>query len=1053
MKTWNPEQKQAIELRHQNILVSASAGSGKTGVLVQRLVDLVTIDRIELDEILAMTFSEDAANEMKKRLSKEISSLLSNEKDEEKKAYLFKQLSKLSNAHISTIHSFCYSIIKEFYYLIDLTSTRISNLCDESKQQLYKNQALETVIETMLKEKNKSFSLLVSMLSNRPEDLQSVKDTILKTADMADSQSDPEKWLDLCKRNYEDDIFEKDSQLSRVFMDYWHGRLTLYIQAMESLVTQFHEHYPKEEKRYHTLMKKMDVLPKMNLSSFDEIRDAVLVCAKMPLPTSPDASNLTFKENRELIQQIEDEIISVPPQEIMKKMTSSIKEAVFCLIECVRMYLKSYETIKIDNEVIDFSDMEHFALKILKEHEEAAQHYRLLFKEIMVDEFQDSNDVQDELVHLICQKNNVFRVGDVKQSIYGFRHALPSIMQSYKEKEDEWNHVIRFNKNYRSDASIVEFNNLLFQILMNIEGFDSLPFKEEDLSQIGLESQKEKNHPIVFHALNPQLKSYDNEKINKDIYKAEYIAHEILNQLDQYDFKDFAILVRNNAKMDVLKNVFEKYNIPYYMNHKSGFYESRSIQILISALNAFFDPQDDIHFAALLTSIYFNFSSNDLANLSIQKKGSFYETLRETHPECLNDFEQIRSKERISDLILACFNWNDFYQSCSLQDQTNCDYFYQLALDYEKNNSCELSSFIYYLDSLKQQKTAQTSTIGKNDNVVRFMSIHNSKGLEFPVVYLWSSSSLRKMEMSDMVLCDNELGIGFTIMELPYRNTFKSYQRIAIEQKKNRDEIEEELRILYVATTRAKKELHIVDFVDPKLDLTKPMNYSKINARKGTTSWILQSLMSIKCDDLFEFRKVSAMWETTPLKKSEKNNVTIKKYQEETRIEILSPSETETTSFEVQPLTFFGQEGRNYGTLIHTYIQHLENRVWEEKDLQEIAQFYELELNKKVIHDLMTLNSNEIFNNLRKSQIYHEYPFLVKIDETLFTGAMDFLAIDEIITLIDFKSDLVSDEKILSERYQPQMDIYVQALHHLFPEKKVVAYLYSFHLAQMIQVI
>ena len=209
-KQWNEAQKEAITTRHSNILVSASAGSGKTGVLVQRLVELVTLDHIEIDEILAMTFSEDAASEMKKRLSKEINQLVLNEKDENNQKYLFSQLSKLSNAHISTIHSFCYSIIKDYYYLLGLSAKRISNLCVESTQKIYQNQALEEVMTIKQQEKNDSFYRLCAMLSSRPENLQPVKDIILKTASMADSQSDPEMWLNEALEGYASDTFEKE---------------------------------------------------------------------------------------------------------------------------------------------------------------------------------------------------------------------------------------------------------------------------------------------------------------------------------------------------------------------------------------------------------------------------------------------------------------------------------------------------------------------------------------------------------------------------------------------------------------------------------------------------------------------------------------------------------------------------------------------------------------------------------------------------------------------------------------------------------------------------
>ena len=1052
-KQWNEAQKEAITTRHRNILVSASAGSGKTGVLVQRLVELVILDHIEIDEILAMTFSEDAASEMKKRLSKEINQLVLNEKDENNRQYLFSQLSKLSNAHISTIHSFCYSIIKDYYYLLGLSAKRISNLCVESTQKIYQDQALEEVMAIKQKEKKHSFYQLCAMLSSRPENLQPVKDIILKTASMADSQSDPEIWLDEALAAYNLDTFEKDTKVRQVFLDYWKGKLQTYQQCFDTIRQQFEEHYPDEEKKIHAFYKKYDLIRDIHLvSDFDEFSKQILVCAKQPVPTSPDSQNIFYKEARDEIIAIEDEVLAVPPTDVMKKMTHEIIDIVSELIDCVRLYFKHYEAIKNEKEVIDFSDMEHMALRLLKEFPRVAEHYRSLFKEIMVDEFQDSNDVQDELVRLICREDNVFRVGDVKQSIYGFRHALPQIMQSYKEKEDAYNKVIRFNKNYRSDATIVEFNNVLYEILMNIEGFDSLPFKSEDLSEIGLASQKEDNQPIVFHALDPNLKTYADEKINKDIYKAEYIAHEIIRQSKDHEFKDFAVLVRSNAKMEVLKKVFEKYHIPYYMNQKSGFYESRSIQILLSMLNALCDPENDFHFAAILTSIFFQFDSDSLAKISQKKNKSYYQCLKEQTPQVLHEFERIRnSSYTIRQMIQECFKWNHFYDTCSFQDQTNCDYFYELACDYEENISCECINFLTYIDSLKDQQTAQTSTIGKNDNVVRFMSIHNSKGLEFPIVYLWSTSHMKKMELSDMVLCDNELGIGMNIMQFPYRNVFKSYQRIAIEHKKNRDELEEELRILYVATTRAKKQLHIVDFLDPKLDIDHGITYSKVNARKGTTSWILQAMNHLHKDHLFRIHYVDHLWETAPLEKMKTSASLLPRYKDTQVIEILSPSETETIDFGVHPLSFRDSDAAHRGTTYHAYLEHLPSVPWNETLIHEISAKYHLDMDDRLLFDLMKLNQNEIFRSLQHTQIYHEYPFLVQDGTTILHGYMDFLSIGDVITLIDFKSDAVEDESILIDRYTSQLTAYTKACRLLFKDKMIRTYIYSFSLSEMIE--
>lgn len=1057
-KHWNPEQLQAIELRQKNILVSASAGSGKTGVLVQRLSDLVTKDHIGLDEILAMTFSEDAANEMKKRLSGEISTLVQNETDPSMKAFLSQQLSKLPSSHISTIHSFCYSIIKENYYLLGLSLDRVSHLCEPSTQTIFQNQALQIVLETQQKQCDDSFVRLCSLLSSRPEDMHSLEDTILKVANMANSQANPQAWLTLAKQNYQVESFSS-SQVYQVFKDYWHSQIIMYLQAFYDIETLFYEHWPNEEKRFATFMKKKE---QANLiqpnASFHEVRFQVMACARLPLPTSPDASNENYKQYREIIQKIEDLFLSVPESETMASMIQSIQPLVEKLIECVEQFFEEYEAIKSKEACIDFSDMEHFALEILHQFPEVQNRYRQQFKQIMVDEFQDSNDVQDELVHLICQPNNVFRVGDVKQSIYGFRHALPSIMQSYKEKEDHLNTVIRFNKNYRSDATIVEFNNVLYEILMNIDGFNSLPFKQEDLSAIGMDSQKENNSPIVFHALNPEtIRTYEDERIKKDEYKASYIAHLVLEQkrLGKYDFKDMAVLVRSNAKMEILKQTFERLNIPYYMNQKTGFYSSRSIQILMSTLNCMIHPHDDIDFVAMLTSSYFNFTSEQLAQLALQreKKESYYSVCSRVMPKLLDYFDQLRfSKLSLSEMITELFKWNNFYDSCSLQDQTNCDLFFQLAIDHETNVSLQIDSFLTKLKQTSTEETAQTSTIGKGENVVRFMSIHNSKGLEFPVVFLWSTSLMSKKEASDFVICDNELGLGLKFMDESTRQVLPTYQRLAIEHKQNRDEIEEEIRILYVATTRAKKEMHIVDFLNPKLDIEHSINYSKINDRKGTTSWILQSLASQGYDHLFQIQHVDVMWQNMALQKPQTQPSQVLRYPKTNLITYVSPSRKEHTHFEARPLNLNLKDLTQKGKTLHKLVELLPLSEWNEELIYQTAQKYQLQVTSSMIHQLLVLNQNPLFQTCLKQQVYREYPFIVQTEKEVLHGFMDFLAIEDKITLIDFKSDTRITEQDLLERYTSQIKAYEIALAQLFPLKQVVSYLYSFELNEFILV-
>ncbi len=374
---------------------------------------------------------------------------------------------------------------------------------------------------------------------------------------------------------------------------------------------------------------------------YDGLREAVIAMAKIAIPTTPDKENLNYTALRKQCVEIEDLIAAFYPEAVMVSDAAAMLPLVQKLVNCVLAYMEIYEKIKEAHEVIDFSDMEHMALKILHANNGyVASLYRNQFKEIMVDEFQDSNDVQDELVLSITRGNNVFRVGDVKQSIYGFRYASPAIMQGYKELNDELNELIVFKKNYRSSETIVRFNNVLYEKLMNVDGFKSLPFLNEDLASIGGPWQQKVLKPICFHALNyKDITEGMEADTNKDELKASYIANQILEikEREGYQFKDFVVLVRGNAKMEVLKKVFDEINLPCTMNSKHGFYESYGIQILLSALTCFINPRDDLNFTAILTSPFFNMSSEALADLKLSRQNQehFYDTLKRLKPDAL----------------------------------------------------------------------------------------------------------------------------------------------------------------------------------------------------------------------------------------------------------------------------------------------------------------------------------------------------------------------------------------------------------------------------------
>lgn len=1053
MSRWNPQQQKAIEARNKNILVSASAGSGKTGVLVQRLSELVLKDHIQISEILAMTFTEDAAGEMKKRLSKQITDLIKKENDEKQRTFLKKQLSLLSEAHISTIHSFCLSILKEFYYVIDFSMKRVENILTED-EALYKRKAVDKAIDLALKRNDENFLKLNLFISENPANTFTLKELILKVAEAATSHADPKLWLQEALNEYQiqQDIKIAPTSSYLMFLNYYQTQIQMYMETLEAMTQSYYEHEIKEKHLNQLLYKKEQAQALLTTEKdVDELRKHIQFLSKLKLDKPADS---TCASLRETLFSIENELLSYP---VLSEMIEDLHECaplVQSLILCVNDFLDEYDKIKQINECIDFSDMEHYALAILKKNNhEVAKIYQSRFKQIMVDEFQDTNDVQDELVSLIAREDNVFRVGDVKQSIYRFRHAMPSIMQHYKNLEDDQNECIIFNRNYRSSETLVEFNNVLFEILMNVPGFNSLPFGEEDRVEVGQEAQKKIQKPVIFHALDKDLKSYENEKIKKDDYKAKYIAYlvEEIRKEGQYDYKDMAVLAAGNQTLSHIRQILNDYRIPTYMKSKSGFFTNPSVQILLCTLNACLEPNNDIDFVGMLTSPFFNFSSSDLANIasSKDKNQSYYAYLKETQPQLLDSFEQLRKMNSISQMMTQCFCWNHFYdEHCSAVDKTNLDLLFDKAIQYENNTSSRLDSFLNAVSEWSEQDSQEASTIGKKDNVVRLMTIHGSKGLEFPVVFLWCQSSYKNMDITPKVICDNQLGLGMKIMKFPSRYIRNTLPRIAIEYKQNREDLEESIRVLYVATTRAKDEMHCIDFVN--LDKMKtPMNTTVLNSRKGSSSLIIQSLLNKNIPHLFQVHPVTQLWTNTYAQTVISPTVKpLPAYHFESAYSLVSP--TSDYSDDLAPINLSMPLRNNYGNEFHKMIEKLSLFPWTENQIIALANRLGCSEIKHLIHDLLALQENNIFKTCMQGKIYHEYPFMIQKDHEIINGFMDFVSFfDDRIYLIDFKTDFVSENELI-HRHKKQLDLYQEALHTLFPNKNIVAYLYSNYLKKMI---
>ncbi|MDE6475425.1 MAG: UvrD-helicase domain-containing protein [Erysipelotrichaceae bacterium] len=1069
MPTWNKQQQKAIYTKKKNIVVSASAGSGKTTVLIARLIDLVLKDRISIENILAMTFSEAAANEMKKRLASELHKLLETTQDQEERDYISQQLTNIQTAYISTIHSFCLSIVQKYYYCIGLDAKRVQNILDASVASLYQQEAMQIALQKQFTSYDSIFHELSSMFSSKPHDYQELSKMVQALASLASSQPDSDKWLQKAIESYTNTTSIQD--YPPLIMAYFFDYLTTQTCRYHSLLQQLRDilvyRYEDQDKKINQLDKKITAFPSLEEAlqqkDYMQFKTAFIAICHLIPPTSPSEKDEFCKSIRKQIIDLEDMLVGqLFDASSFIKDNQYLQPYITRFIAICKDYKEAYASIKQREKVIDFDDMEHFALAILQANNGAiAKQYQELFIEIMVDEFQDSNDVQNALIQLICRENNVFRVGDIKQSIYGFRHAKPQLMRGLMENQGPMDEVIYLSNNYRSKKMIVDFNNILFKNLMNTEGFDCHYTKEDDV-ETGIPAQLEDNMPIVFHAINEQqIAEETNSIFSKDQWKASYISNQIMQmkQLEKKNWKDFVVLVRNNAQKDILKEAFDELQIPYFIDIKHGFYQSNAVQVILSFLKACLSPHDNLSFVAMLSSPFIRLSFEELAHAKLHKQtNESYYTYFQQHPftefEKIQEFIQLIHTLPLSTMLNKLYDYQNFYhQHTTLQEKTNLDLLFEKAVRFEQSEGMGTIAFLNHIEHLKSVQTAQAIPIGGEADVVRVMSIHQSKGLQFPVVFLLSNTSQAQKTLHDFMLFDDELGVSMKAMDFPQRFVRTSIQRIAMEHKKNREELEEEMRILYVATTRAQQQMHIVDCIK-KLDLyEKQLSMTSIYERGGYSSWILQTFLQEE-HPLFQIKKIDTMWkqqihqtQSAPLYEL----TSYKQPWEPWKITTASKTKESHSSkhLDLHPPTLFTR-----GIALHKLIEQLGKLPWDKEHIQQIATQINYELTPRDISALQHLANNPLYQQAQTySSLYHELPYMVNDQDEILHGFMDFVAIqDNECIIIDFKTDYVETEEILKERYADQMLTYKQAMHILYPDINIQTFLYSLHFHKEIKI-
>ena len=892
-------------------------GSGKTAVLVERIINKIVNEKIDIDKLLVVTFTNAAASEMRARIMDAIYKYLEEKPEDE---HMQKQTILMGKSNICTIHSFCLDVIKNNFYEISISPN--FRIGDQTEIELLKQEVLEDMFEEKYIEENKEFLDLINTYTNYRGD-EPLKEIILKIHRFIQASPFPEEWLEKkieefnLKQNLETDF--SNTAWGKILINVFEDDLYSCIIELKSIKKDLDKFIELEKfsKTISSDIEKLEEL-KSNTDSWDKLYE---LSNSLKWDTWPRDSKIVIeqkeiaKEKRDNVKKkfskIRDKILICDSRRANEDI-SSMYNIMYAIKNIIIEFIQKYQEAKKEKNIVDFSDIEHFALKILLEKKEdkyiptkTAEKYMEKFEEIAIDEYQDSNLVQEYILNAVSRGNNTFMVGDVKQSIYKFRQARPELFinkyEAYKLKEQKNENdslKIQLFKNFRSRKNVLDITNFVFENIMSKQLGD-INYDEKEYLNLGAnfeEPQEECNFAGKTELAIIDLKEAEdeqkeeNENIEDIVIEAKLVADKIQELINSkykvYDkkigyrdisYKDIVILLRATSNLaPIYERELNNLNIPVFSDVGTQYLETVEIQTIMSVLKIIDNPMQDIPLVSVLRSPIGKFDDNDLIQIKLQgshkKYDYFYEILLEASKneklpinKKIRDFlEQLEKwrKQReylaLDELIWQIYLDTGYYNYVSLMPngvlrQANLNILFEKAKEYEKSTFKSLFNFINFIDKLKTNNGDMDSAklIGENEDVVRIMSIHKSKGLEFPVVFLCSTAKKFNMQdLNDNILLHQDIGIGPKYIDYERRIEYNTLAKTAIAEKIKTETISEEMRILYVALTRAKEKLIITGLSKDiekeqkkKKDLLETYNEKNINPNilknyKSYLDWI-----------------------------------------------------------------------------------------------------------------------------------------------------------------------------------------------------------------------
>ncbi len=1130
---WTNEQQHAIDVRDKNILVSAAAGSGKTAVLVERIITLIKQGEIRLDKLLITTFTVAAAGEIRERILKSLTEHLNRNPNDGEMA---EQIALFDKATIGTIHSFCQAILRNNFYKTPLPAD--FKIADEAQLELLKEEVLSEVIEEEYEKADEAFLAFAEGYCPGKDD-SSLRAIIKQLHNYSTATKDPIGWLEGCM-----DLYDlKDMTPDEYLFKGWGGEYIKSIAPMISAYISTYSHLIDEAdaaegyEAYSDFLryeqdKLLDLYGKVaHPISWEQVSIAVqtFIFERMPSRAkgSDEAVKKLVSKSRDKLKRIFNEYKTEVFYDNAEQICHDVQTAgrfARALCQVVIKFSKEYSAAKLKKGWVDFSDLEHYTIQLLKEHKED---FKDSYDAIMIDEFQDTNEAQAEIFYSLGNGKNLFVVGDIKQSIYRFRNAQPQLfvrMDRQYNEEPEKGENIYLAKNFRSSKRVVDFANRVFCNVMNL-WVGEVDYRErESLARGGnLLNNGHVEINIISKKFSNEDELNDNELMTnvlrreailaaKKIYslveeEKPFIYDKSIDGMRRIEYRDITVLSRKSKGIiSIFAEEIANLGMPVYCDETNGFENTTEITFLLSLMRIIDNPLQDIEMLAVLRSPVFGFNDDDLVSLrSIDRSSSIYHLLQQS--------EDIKAKDALSriegyieraefmtpgDILNMILEDTDYEAYVSAMPNSsvrlmNIQLLREKAQSFGTESFASLGEFLTYILTKTnlgmEDKTA--SAVSLNENTVRIMNVHKSKGLEFPVVFLVNTgSAFNKRDTSSDILYDVDMGLGLNVVDCDRRLKYGNISNQAIAQKKLIDGLSEEMRILYVALTRPISNLYIYGSVlDPLTAFEKwsnaPVENGKIlpyiiSTAASPLDWIMYGCTGdndtpvnyYNAEDVFEgemqepevigFGNINGEVDKELLNLLDYKFGYSYPYEEATNLpsklsvsEVLDNREhkAELIKADFAKETAGGLSGAQRGSIIHFILQSIdihntdslmsvEEQIKHMTEKGQITPEAEQIADAKLIYRFFT--SAEGMRMKAAKQINREYQFVAEFDakelvqtnadeKILLQGVIDcwFEEGDEVV-IYDFKTGNID---IHSQRYKAQLELYKTALERVLDKR------------------